>query len=486
MHRGHHEGADGRRQLPAIAHVTKHTLIDHYRCPDNIADFQIAGSLRDDRGYFSFGPEIVCHGRSSCGTPNPHAVGPLYDSAADATASGGTVRLPFDPGKIIENLRHERYRRNGNGNGFQATTLSKTLYYALRPFLPVAVRRHIQRAYLRGWKEIAFPRWPIDRTVDACLDRLLALSMSAQGIQSVPFVWFWPDGAESCTIMTHDVEHLSGRDFCSRLMDLDDAAGIKSSFQIVPEGRYPVPTAFLDDIRDRGFEINVHDLNHSGRLFSSWEDFCRAAERINEYGRQFGAVGFRSGALYRNQAWFDGLDFSYDMSVPSVAHLDPQRGGCCTVMPFFIGKILEIPVTMIQDYTLFHILNDYSIDIWRHQLGGIIQHHGLANFIVHPDYVRVKRAQATYQRLLAHLAQLRAEGRTWIALPGEVDSWWRLRSEMTVVRHGSGWRIEGTGHEHARLAFATRTGDTVSFTLADPPQSDASRPTAEWELHEAV
>jgi hypothetical protein len=250
-------------------------------------------------------------------------------------------------------------------------------------------------------------------------------------------------------------------------MDLDDAAGIKSSFQIVPEGRYPVPDSFLDDIRQRGFEINVHDLNHNGRLFSSREDFGPAAERINAYGRQFGAVGFRSGALYRNQAWFDALDFSYDMSVPDVAHLDPQRGGCCTITPFFIGRLLELPVTTTQDYTLFHILNDYSIELWKRQIAAITEHHGLASFIVHPDYIIAKRARATYQALLEHLARMRDDGRTWMALPREVDQWWRQRSQMSIVRDGRGWLIEGAGKERARLAYATRVGDTLDLSVDD-------------------
>ena len=404
-------------------------MIDHYRCPEDIVDAGPAGRLRD----------------------------PLFDVLGPS----------FDPNDVIENLRHERYQSNANrhAGGLRVGSTARTLYYVLRPLLPIPIRRQIQRAYLSDWKNIPFPQWPVDRTVDRCLERLLALSMRAQGLSTVPFVWFWPDGAPSCTIMTHDVEHLSGRNFCSQLMDLDDAAGIKSSFQIVPEGRYPVPAAFLDEIRDRGFEINVHDLNHSGSLFASREDFCRAAGKINEYGRQFGAFGFRSGALYRNQEWFDGLEFSYDMSVPSVAHLDPQRGGCCTVMPFFIGKLLEIPVTTTQDYTLFHILNDYSIDVWKRQIAAITRHHGLLSFIVHPDYVIAKRARATYEALLEHLAQTRDAGETWIALPREVDHWWRQRSQMRIVRDSRGWRIEGPGSERARLAFATRVDDTIAFTV---------------------
>ena len=154
-------------------------------------------------------------------------------------------------------------------------------------------------------------------------------------------------------------------------------------------------------------------------------------------------------------------------------------------MPFFIGNILEIPVTTTQDYTLFHILNDYSIDMWKQQIAAITQHHGLASFIVHPDYIIAKRARATYRALLEHLAQVRDEGQTWIALPREVDRWWRQRSQMSVVRDGYGWRIEGAGHERARLAFATRVDETLVFTLR---RCSARRMKPRWpgETVEAV
>ena len=301
--------------------------------------------------------------------------------------------------------------------------------------------------------------------MDGLLEQLLALSMKARGVDRVPFVWFWPDGATSCVVMTHDVEELAGRDFCSQLMDMDDSVGIKASFQIVPEGRYPVPDTFLDEIRARGFEINVHDLNHDGHLFADRDGFLRRAERINTYGRRYRALGFRSGALYRNQAWYGALDFSYDMSVPSVAHLDPQRGGCCTVMPYFIGRMLELPVTTIQDYSLFHILNDYSIDVWKQQLEAIGDSHGLATFIVHPDYVIERRARATYRALLEHLARVCEQRRAWIALPRDVRRWWQDRSTLRVVPDGGRWRIEGEGKERARLAFAVLVGDSLEFSV---------------------
>src|SRR6478672_7483347 len=84
----------------------------------------------------------------------------------------------------------------------------------------------------------------------------------------------------------------------------------------LPGKRYPVSETFLEEIQKRGFEINVHDLNHDGHLFSDREEFLRRAERINCYGQRFGALGFRSAGLYRNVDWYDSLDFSYDMSIP--------------------------------------------------------------------------------------------------------------------------------------------------------------------------
>ena len=123
-------------------------------------------------------------------------------------------------------------------------------------------------------------------------------------------------------------------------------------------------------------------------------------------------------------------------------------------MPFFIGKVLELPVTMIQDYSLFHILNDYSLDLWMRQQRAITENHGLASFIIHPDYVIEGRARAIYQALLEHLATVREERKMWIALPREVDRWWRERSQMKVVTDGGRWRILGEGRERPRVAFA--------------------------------
>ncbi|MGA2003867.1 MAG: hypothetical protein ABSG70_10820 [Terriglobales bacterium] len=301
--------------------------------------------------------------------------------------------------------------------------------------------------------------------MDSILRGAMQLLIRTQKLESIPFVWFWPDGASSGVVMTHDVETATGRDFCESLMDLNDSYGIPASFQVIPEERYGVPESFLDSIRRRGFEVNVQDLNHDGRLYNDRTEFVRRAARINEYGRQFRAAGFRSAILYRRQEWYSDLEFSYDMSVPSTGHLEPQRGGCCTVLPYFVGKLLEIPVTTTQDYSLFNYLRKFSIDLWKEQIDLILQKNGLMSFIVHPDYIIDERENGVYKQLLAHLASLRGPRNLWITAPVEVDRWWRQRSKLEIVNDGGSWRIEGEGSERARIALASEEDGKLVFRM---------------------
>lgn len=435
--------------------------------------------LSRSAGFFRFGRHSVCYGRSSAGHGHSQSAKILPDILPEIRVQEPVCRLPFDPAEVIENLRRERYLNGPHqaGSAVGITRAVRNAYSVLRPLIPVPLRKRLQRIHLRGWENIPFPHWPLDCSVDKIFEQLLVLSLKARNVSRVPFIWFWPDGHSSCAIMTHDVETSSGRDFCSQLMDIDDSRDIKSSFQIIPEKRYNVPPSFLNAIRERGFEVNVHDLNHDGDLFGDHDRFLKRAERINQYAREYGASGFRSGTLYRNPDWYDAFQFSYDMSFPNVGHLEAQRGGCCTVMPYFIGKILELPLTTTQDYSLFHILNDYSLDLWKRQVRLILDVHGLVSFIVHPDYVIEKQARDTYAKLLDYLSNLRSRENVWLTLPREVDRWWRERSQMKLVPRGGTYEIEGAGHERARLAWASVDGDRLAYSLeAEKGVSTSGRP----------
>jgi len=122
-------------------------------------------------------------------------------------------------------------------------------------------------------------------------------------------------------------------------------------------------------------------------------------------------------------------------------------------------------LTTVQDYTLFHILNDYSIALWKEQIRLISQHHGLVSIITHPDYLVGRREREVYVDLLRHLADLRDRDGLWVALPGEVNRWWRNRHQMTLVPSGDGWRIEGPDSHRARVAYATLENDRLVYRL---------------------
>jgi hypothetical protein len=449
--------------------IMNNALLDYFRCPDYVGEIDVSGNVSSssEPGFFRFGEDTICYGPYLQGSPSRQITHHMIDASQAVSFDQARVRLPFDLDQVVDNLRGERYMASSARSLAKITGghASRRIYYALRPLLPVPVRKHLQRIRLSGWERIVFPHWPVDFTVDSLMARMMALALKAHKARKIPFIWFWPNGVPSSVVMTHDVEAVAGRDFCGELMNLDDSFGIKSAFEIVPEVRYGTHNGFLDSFRKRGFEINVHDLNHDGSLFHEKEEFLRRAKQINRYAKQFGTLGFRSGAMYRNQDWYGAFDFSYDMSVPNAAHLEPQRGGCCTVMPYFIGKILELPLTTTQDYSLFHILGDYSIELWKQQIELILQRNGLISFITHPDYLIEKRARGVYLDLLSHLARLRAEKKLWIALPGELNRWWRNRHQMRLVRERGGWRIEGPDQETARVAYAHLDGDRLRYSL---------------------
>lgn len=436
-------------------------LSQYFLCPEQYSRIALSEAPFEKSGYFRFG-EVTLYGRCSGVLSADSAEEACGDVAAGVRFEHEIVYLPFDVDEVVEGLRRELYVRVHASGAMKSAVAS--LYYLMRPILPVGVRKHLQRIRLRGWDKLRFPHWPVDRTVDSLMERLLLLAIRAQNINRVPFIWFWPEGASSCALMTHDVESASGLEQCRTLMDANDSFAIKAAFQVIPEERYHVTPAFLESIRERGFEVVVHDLNHDGRLFHDRKQFLDRAAKINAYGKEFGAKGFRAGVLYRNQEWFDALDFEYDMSVPNVAHLDPQRGGCCTVMPYFVGHVLELPVTMTQDYTLFHILNDYSTKLWEQQAELIMEKHGLINVIIHPDYITGSRERAVYEALLGHLADLREKKNVWITTPGEVNRWWRQRAQMTIVEEDGLLRIEGAGNERASIAYASECDGELVYS----------------------
>jgi hypothetical protein len=440
---------------------------NHYRYPAGSVGVHVSlGSA--PRGFFRFGSSIG-FGHCADGVTSDPADAKLPIVKTARPDDSGQLALPFDPNEVADNLRWERYYSSSSSqdSGILNAKWIRNAYYTVRKFLPVHVRKYLQRARLADWDRIPFPSWPVDVSVDLMFEEMMRLALHARGGSPIPFIWFWPHGHSGAMILTHDIEEAAGRDFCPILMDLVETAGFRSSFQIIPEERYEVTAHFLDTLRKRGHEVNVHDLNHDGHLFRERTEFLRRAARISQYLQEFRADGFRSAILYRNPDWINDLGCAYDMSIPNVAHLDPQRGGCCTTFPYFLGDVVELPLTTTQDYSLFHILQKHTLDLWEQQMNVILQRHGLISFNIHPDYIVRRQNRSVFVALLASMAAHRQRHNLWAALPGEVNKWWRMRAKMEIVTDGGRLSITGHGAEQAQLAYAALEGDRLVYRLTN-------------------
>ena len=63
----------------------------------------------------------------------------------------------------------------------------------------------------------------------------------------------------------------------------------------------------------------------------------------------------------------------------------------------------------------------------------------------------------------------------WAALPGEVDQWWRTRSQLNWCKRVVNGKSRGTGKEEARIAYAVRDGDRLNYEVARAPAHEGSR-----------
>jgi glycosyltransferase involved in cell wall biosynthesis len=448
----------------------------YFKCADSVRGLCPDEPAAKKSGFFRFGHDLICYGPVASISPAKSPFASLPDVEPFLRYEDGQVVLPFVPDQISEGLLNEVYSNQMEPEYTRLGSHSavRRIYYWGRPLLSLRLRSVLQRIKLHGKLKSPFPSWPVDRSVDKLFEKLMIATIRASGGHPVPFIWFWPEGKQAAFVLTHDVEDSAGKAFCSSLMDIDDEYGFKASFQIVPEDRYVVEPEFLQQFRDRQFDICVHDLNHDGYLYREYSEFKRRAKLINHYCKEFGAKGFRSGVLYRNLRWYGEFDFAYDMSVPNVGHLDPQGGGCCTVMPYYVGDILEVPVTLTQDYSLFHILHQYSIDLWKQQIRTIADGHGLISAIIHPDYVIEPEQQQLFRSLLDFVRQQCSARDIWATVPSAINSWWRQRSAMNLVQGPEGWQISGEGSDKARVAYACLSGNSLVYSFTPIEGAHAS------------
>jgi peptidoglycan/xylan/chitin deacetylase (PgdA/CDA1 family) len=330
--------------------------------------------------------------------------------------------------------------------------------------MPRAAQLALQRLNARRrLQSVEFPAWPQDATLTRLLGALLAARMKEEGVERVPFVGFWPHGKAWAWCLTHDVELEDGQAQAMPMAAAEEERGVRSSWNFVPE-RYPVDRDRMEDLRSRGHEIGVHGLEHSGKLFSSRAEFERRSRKINGYVREWGAVGFRSPATYRNPFWLPEIDVDYDSSFMDNATLEPQRGGVCSAYPFMLSeRMVELPITLPMDHTLINVLRQDVVGAFASKREWIRRQHGLAVALFHPDYNTSRDAIARYGAVIDGLRE--APG-GWHALPREIAGWWQRRRRSHVAMRNGMPAVEGPAAADGAVWSAVRDGDGIRIEPA--------------------
>lgn len=300
---------------------------------------------------------------------------------------------------------------------FPRAMLARRIYYFLKPYLPWRSRMALRGVLARKKRKACEAIWPI-----------------LPGSEVPPTGWTgWPEGKQFAFSLSHDVEGPAGVAKVRQLAELEMRLGFRSSFNFVPEGSYAVPRELRDWLVENGFEVGVHDLHHEGWLYRSRQNFRASAIRINQWLKDWNAVGFRSGFMLHNLDWQRDLDVLYDASTFDTDPFEPQPDGAGTIFPFRVKGdddrkgFVELPYTLAQDSTLFFVLREKTNEIWKIKARWLAEKGGMALLNLHPDYLAFDGAKPKagefssehYADFLQFIATEYA-GRYWPALPREV------------------------------------------------------------------
>jgi peptidoglycan/xylan/chitin deacetylase (PgdA/CDA1 family) len=343
-------------------------------------------------------------------------------------------------------------------------------FYRVKPHVPRWLQLAARRGYAARQARRATLGWPIEPALVTEQERRIAAELARRGAESVPVLNLWPDGRRFAFVLTHDVEGPAGIANVDRVLEVERRYGLVSSWFVVAED-YEIPADLFPRLRAAGCEIGLHGITHDGSLFSSRKQFEAQLPRIHRYLREWGAAGFRSPALHRNAAWMPELGCIYDSSFPDTDPFQPQPGGCRSILPFFLGDLLELPITLAQDHTLFEILRRCSSDLWIEKSDWLIDHNGLVTVLVHPDYVLDQGRLDVYEELLAFLV---AQAGGWPARACDVAAWWRVRAALSRGEAPSS-EIAGADElvQRATVAHARVEGDGIVFDSSPAIDGDA-------------
>jgi predicted glycosyltransferase len=298
--------------------------------------------------------------------------------------------------------------------------LRNKIFYTIKPLIPRTIQIYLRRSIIRRKRGLYTDVWPIDKKAGR-----------------PPEDWHgWPDKKQFALVLMHDVETEKGQKNCYNLISMEKQLGFCSSFNLVPE-RYKVSPELRQYLKKSGFDVGVHGLRHDGKYYISRKIFQERTVRINHYLKEWDSVGFSSPSMLRDLEWLHDLNIEYDVSTFDTDPFEPQHDGVGSIFPFRVPHpsnnkgYVELPYTLPQDFTLFIIMREKTIDIWKQKLDWIAEKGGMALLITHPDYMNFEGTNlgdeeypVEYYIELLEYIKTKYKGQYWSALPREMAHFW--------------------------------------------------------------
>lgn len=310
------------------------------------------------------------------------------------------------------NLPDRIYKRLIENNFVPKFSINKKLYYKfIRPFLPRYFRKKLQEKV--GTRITCKENF---------IDNLLLKEIENNN-RLFPTNLIYPNNKDTAIILTHDVEEENGLKFIPSVLELEERYGFKSSWNIVPY-KYKIDQNKIELIKNYGHEIGIHGYNHDGKLYFSEKIFNERAPYINSALKKYGAIGFRSPMVHRNLEWLQKLEIEYDASCFDYDPFQPFPGGTGSIWPFIAGKFVELPYTLPQDHTIYYVLKQRDISIWKNKTEWVTKNKGVILIITHPDYLIEKPLFKMYEEFLDYLNSIE---NAWRGLPSELSNWWKTK-----------------------------------------------------------